>query len=144
MAFVEPEKLVQIQDGDKVSKVILIGELNEEQLPESVAAFVRSVQEFKAAAVNAGSVWWVNQGKTYRQERDGKFIWAPQTISSGATLGHHENVSRVQATDIVVHYANGSVVALGQVQAAAEESSKPTALENEQWGKDGWSAASAG
>lgn len=50
MASMGPEKLVDIQDGDRVSKVVMIGALDATDLPECVAAFVRRVEQFKKTA----------------------------------------------------------------------------------------------
>jgi hypothetical protein len=49
MESIEPEKLADIQDGDRVSEVVLIGALDAVVFRESVAGFVRKVQQFKAA-----------------------------------------------------------------------------------------------
>jgi hypothetical protein len=40
--------------------------------------------------------WWVNQGKTFKEEREGGYIWAPQRTKSGSNPYYFwENVSRV-------------------------------------------------
>lgn len=49
MASMGAEKLVDLQDGDRVSTVLIIGALNAVDLPERVAAFVRQVKQFKEA-----------------------------------------------------------------------------------------------
>ncbi|MCH8148069.1 MAG: hypothetical protein IH987_08775, partial [Planctomycetes bacterium] len=112
------EKLAEIQDGDQLAKVVLIGALDAEDFPQLIANFVRAVKRFKSEAVSTNLIWWVNQGKTFSIEQVGEYIWAPQSTKSGATSGHHKNVSKVHASDVIVHYANGSIVALGQAQTA--------------------------
>ena len=45
---------------------------------------------------NDRSFWWVNQGKTYVEERDGGYVWAPQRTKTGANPYYFwENVSPV-------------------------------------------------
>jgi hypothetical protein len=134
------DRLVSLEDGDRVSKVILIGTIDAPDFPIRVADFVRDVEQFKGSDRDTISVWWVNQGKTYAAERAGGYMWAPQKAKSGITFGHHENVSRVQRGDVVVHYANGSIVALGLVTAGGEPASKPRDLQDEEWGDQGWLA----
>ena len=84
-------------------------------------------------------VWWVNQGQTYEQERTGGFVWAPQRTDRGAVLGHWLNVSKLAKGDVVVHYANGQIRAIGSVTTDAVEAQKPTEL-GDSWGSDGYQA----
>jgi len=53
--------------------------------------------------------WWVNQGSTFDEMRERGLIWAPQRSKSGRTLFHWENVARVRAGDVVLHYADGAI-----------------------------------
>ena len=38
----------------------------------------------------------MNQGATYRQERDGGYLWAPKETKGGRVLGHHADLLRVR------------------------------------------------
>lgn len=45
-----------------------------------------------AALARSGApqaVWWVNQGRTYSDERDGGYIWAPSVTKAGRPASHH-------------------------------------------------------
>lgn len=63
--------------------------------------------------------WWVNQGRTYTEERDGEYVWASQ--ESGRLLQHHENVARLRPGDQILHYAGGAILALGTVTAPSAD-----------------------
>jgi hypothetical protein len=32
--------------------------------------------------------WWVSQNRTFRQEREGGYLWAPKTGSGGVVFTH--------------------------------------------------------
>ncbi len=84
--------------------------------------------------------WWVNQGHAYKAQRDGGYVWAPQRTRSGATLTHHSNVRLVSRGDIVLHYANKSIRALGLAKEDGHEEDRPGELPENAWGKDGYLA----
>lgn len=56
--------------------------------------------------------WWVNQGSTFDEGRERGMLWAPQRSKSGRALFHWENVSRVRAGDVILHYADGAIRAV--------------------------------
>jgi 5-methylcytosine-specific restriction enzyme B len=82
------------------------------------------------------SVWWVNQGQTFKAERAGGYIWAPETDRNGRVLAHHSALLECQPGDFIVHYASG-IRAIGIVQSAAESHDKPAALPQDSWGTPG-------
>jgi MoxR-like ATPase len=69
--------------------------------------------------------WWVNQGQTFSIERAGGYLWAGKLGATGAALDHHMNVSRLRVNDIVVHYADGFVKAVGRVSDTAIDAPRP-------------------
>ena len=73
--------------------------------------------------------WWVNQGDSYKQERQGGYVWAPQRMRDGRTAGHHANVRRVSRGDIVIHYAKGAIRALGVAEEDGREGGRPAELQ---------------
>lgn len=88
---------------------------------------------------NHPNFWWVNQGKTYQQERDGGLIWAPKLTKRGKELAHWTNVSKVKRGDIVFHYANGSLRAVSVSTEDAREGNKPSEIaEHGEWQRDGF------
>jgi energy-coupling factor transporter ATP-binding protein EcfA2 len=57
--------------------------------------------------------WWVCQGTTYKLEREGEFIWAPEVTRSGRPVSYHAAVASVRAGDLIVHYSNKVIRAVG-------------------------------
>lgn len=72
------------------------------------------------------NVWWVNQGGTYRNGRDGGFLWSPLVDPRGATQSHWTRMSDVRAGDVIVHYSSGSVRALGLATGTVYAAPQPT------------------
>src|SRR5690606_33405550 len=75
--------------------------------------------------------WWVNQGQSYETERDGGFMWAPLTHRAGRQMAHHRAMADLGIGDVVFHYAQGHVRAIGRVTGAAERKTHPTYRANE-------------
>jgi hypothetical protein len=82
-------------------------------------------------------VWWVNQGATYAAESAGGYLWAPSQTQAGYSVLHHTNVARLMPGNVIVHYANGAIRALGLVKDWPELRSKPRELSGGPWGEDG-------
>jgi hypothetical protein len=70
--------------------------------------------------------WWVNQGFTYRAERDGGYVWAPKLTKTGRSMHHHRNVAELRPGDLVLHYANTALRAFGVVTGPPSESPNPS------------------
>jgi hypothetical protein len=88
-----------------------------------IAAAVGSI--FDRETTSAPRVWWVNQGGTHAHERAGGYLWAPAKNKAGHALEHHTNVMRLRPGDVVVHYANGEIYALGRVAGQPEHRRRP-------------------
>ena len=82
--------------------------------------------------------WWVNQGQTYKQERQGGYIWAPQKGKNGLPFYHHVNVSQVHKGDVIWHYVDGKIVSISVALEDARESPKPAELVTDAWQVDGY------
>jgi hypothetical protein len=82
--------------------------------------------------------WWVNQGQTYKQERQGGYIWAPQKGKNGQPFYHHVNVSKVRKNDVIWHYVDGQIVAVSMALENAQESPKPAELKTDAWSTEGY------
>jgi len=85
--------------------------------------------------------WWVNQGRTYDQERKLGLIWAPQRNEQGATFFHWTNVLRVRAGDLLFSYADGAIRSVAIATSDGHEAPRPQELPENAWGKDGWAAS---
>lgn len=60
----------------------------------------------------APQYFWVNQGKTFKEERELGIIWAPQVNADGSSLAHWKSVLSVKPGDIVFSYAKAKIVAV--------------------------------
>ena len=113
-------------DAQALMWSVLQADLPEPATPEEL----RALRRYRGAAPN---VWWVNQGGTYDAERGDGYVWAPQKTRSGSVLSHHLNVSKLRDGDVVVHYAKGSIRALGRVISKAKKANRPSSLPSEAW-----------
>ena len=78
--------------------------------------------------------WWVNQNKTYRQEIDCGFLWAPK---SG--VWHHEILTEISPGDLVFSFKDTFISAIGVVQRSAQTMAKPDfGSHGENWSDIGW------
>ena len=82
-------------------------------------------------------VWWVNQGKTYNQERDGGYLWAPTVTKTGRPVAHHTAVSHLRPSDVVIHYSGGSIRALGHITTSPQTCPRPVELPDAPWAAEG-------
>src|SRR5688572_27862917 len=83
------------------------------------------------------TAWWVNQGATFAQEMKGGYVWAPTKTKAGHPVEHHANVSRLQPGDAIIHYAVGSIRAIGFVREKPELQQRPSELPGHVWSNDG-------
>ncbi|SDE38539.1 AAA domain (dynein-related subfamily) [Paenibacillus sp. UNCCL117] len=83
------------------------------------------------------SIWWVCQGTSYNSQKQEGILWAPLKDSRGKTPHHWETMKDVEVNDIILHYSNGALRAVSQVQAAAVERPKPASLSDQQWEETG-------
>src|SRR5438067_766775 len=63
-------------------------------------------------------VWWINQGRSYKFERAGGFVYAGRYAADGRELDHHTTVSFLAPGDVTLHAATGLLRAIGTVREA--------------------------
>ena len=130
---------------DFAEKQLVLDDYNE---PDSVATALKGQSSFMYVRVtdpqgavpqppDIPQVWWVNQGTNYREERDGDLIWAPLAAKDGRPKHHWTSLRGAEIGDRVLHYANGSIRAVGEVLAPAEEAPRPAGLSEEGWTREG-------
>jgi len=82
--------------------------------------------------------WWVNQGITYKEEKEGSFLWAPKQTTQGKKQHHWETMYQVQEGDIVFSYAKGSLRAFSSVIKTSYDYIRPFEQGNEvTWEREG-------
>ncbi|TIX78606.1 MAG: HNH endonuclease [Mesorhizobium sp.] len=80
--------------------------------------------------------WWVSQNQTFRQEREGGYLWAPKGGSGGVVFTHWSNMTLVQPGDVIFSYARQSIGAIGVASSAAYDAPQPAEFEGG-WNPDG-------
>jgi hypothetical protein len=63
--------------------------------------------------------WWVSQNQTYRHERTGGFLWAPNQTDAGLIPFHWATMNEVRPGDIIFSYGGGRIVAVAVANPAA-------------------------
>ena len=69
--------------------------------------------------------WWVDQNQTYRQEREGGYLWSPKRNANGARNPFYEFMREVAPGDLVFSFVDTRIVAIGTVTSYCYESPKP-------------------
>ncbi|ESZ70320.1 hypothetical protein X727_12455 [Mesorhizobium sp. L103C119B0] len=80
--------------------------------------------------------WWVSQNQTHKQEREGGYLWAPKSGSSGAVFTHWSNMTLVRPGDVIFSYADQSIGAIGVASSAAYDAPQPEEFQGG-WNNDG-------
>lgn len=83
------------------------------------------------------TTWWVNQGTTYVDARNSGHVWAPLLQKNGHAASHHAVLGEMAIGDVVIHYSNGSIRAIGLVKGEAEIKPRPTHHPEKEWEGDG-------
>lgn len=78
-------------------------------------------------------IFKVHQGKTFDAEHKGRYVWAP---SSG--IHHHEKMTEIHTGDIIFHYADCALVAIGEALSDCISYPQPSALYGHGWGNLGY------
>ena len=81
--------------------------------------------------------FWVNQKQTYKQERDGGYLWAPKRNSDGNQHWGWKTMEKVNPGDIIFNNVNGALRSYCIATSAAYDFTKPAELEQE-WEQLGW------
>ena len=100
-----------------------------------------TVVELSNEPVTSSAFWWVNQGTTYDRQHAGGYLWAPARTKNNAQPAHWKAVKQVAVDDIVFHYANSVIRAIGHVIEAGHDGTKPEDMGgNETWDLEGYTA----
>ena len=72
--------------------------------------------------LNSGQVvWWVNQGASNRREKAEGLLRAGTVVGGGRRVAHHDNMTRLQLGDVVLHYWDGAIRSASHVTRQAIE-----------------------
>lgn len=81
--------------------------------------------------------WFVNQGRSFKEELVGNFIYAPKYNAKGSSCDHWSNVEKVKKGDIIFCNKKGVIKAIGIAKSNGYESVIPASLKG-QWNQIGY------
>lgn len=88
------------------------------------------------------SVFYVFQGETYKHERDGGYVWSPQTAKNGSKNAGYTTMTYIRKNDFILHNRNGKIVAISVARTDCYEAAQPSELiaanTTVQWNNDGY------
>ena len=90
---------------------------------------------FMDAHLKTINIWWVNQGKTYLQEKKGGFIWAPIVNKNMTSFAHWDSMTHIKKGDIVINYSKKKIESISITKGTFFESKKE--LDETSWEKNG-------
>ncbi len=77
--------------------------------------------------------WWVSQNRTYHEEKNGGYLWAPKKTKTGKTIYHWETMRDVRKGDIIFSYFRQYIVSYSIAQGGAYDSNNPFRDAGEEW-----------
>ena len=82
--------------------------------------------------------WWVSQNQTYKHERNGEYLWAPNLDSGGKKPFHWASMNEVQQGDIIFSYVAQKIVSVSIAKTRAYDSQRPQEFKSQEtWKKEG-------
>lgn len=88
------------------------------------------------------TIFLVNQGKTYKYERAGSYIWSPKLNSAGNQNRGYNLMKSVRKGDYIIHNSGGKLSAISIVVEDCKSGRQPQELKTSQneyaWDDDGW------
>lgn len=81
--------------------------------------------------------WWVNQGQSYRQGLEGRFLWSPQVARDGRQRPYYSSMLQVAEGDAILHYSVSAIRAVGRALGAGVEATRPPGIPDA-WNEDGY------
>lgn len=83
----------------------------------------------------------MNQGQTYREERDGGYLWSPKRARNGSRRPYYDAMTQTALDDVVVHYVShrGALIGVSVVSGPVRSEEQPAELRRtDMWDDDGW------
>lgn len=88
------------------------------------------------------SIYLVNQGKTYKMEHAGGYIWSPKRNAGGWNNAGYKLMNEVRRGDFILHNSGGKISAISVVQRDCYDDTQPDELKTGQkeyeWDDDGY------
>lgn len=86
------------------------------------------------------AIFFVNQSKTYKEERNGSYLWSPKLNRRGMHNYGYDLMEEVKKGDFIIHNAGRQLTAISEVEEDCQSQDKPKTLNDEtnEWDNDGW------
>lgn len=88
------------------------------------------------------SVFLVNQGKTYKPEHDGGYLWSPKLAAGGKRNAGYDLMREVKRGDFILHNSGGKISSISIVKKDCYGANQPKEVKSGQseydWDDDGW------
>ena len=81
--------------------------------------------------------FFVFQNKSYSEEYNGGYLWAPQYGDNGRHCSHWDRMMDVRKGDLIIHSFMQKIIAISIAKEDVYASNRPTELPN-QWNREGW------
>jgi hypothetical protein len=89
-------------------------------------------------SITQRNYWVVNQGKTFTDEFEGGYLWAPITNKAGHQNTYYTNVTKVKKGDVIFSFVKGKLVAINTCEEEFVDCKNPLTNHKEDWISDGW------
>lgn len=80
----------------------------------------------------------VFQNQTYKSERVGQYLWAPQRTKAGNEIFHWSNMKKVEKGDIIFSMYKQHIVSVNTAGDKAYQAENPFQAFENPWEKEGW------
>lgn len=84
------------------------------------------------------SVYFVNQGKSYNEERRGGYVWSPQYTKSGNKNAGFTTMKSIKQGDFILHNNDAKIVAISIAETNCQDAKRPVELSSTDWVDDGY------
>lgn len=88
------------------------------------------------------AVYYVFQGETYKEERDGGYVWSPQRTASGHKNAGYTMMTKIRKGDVIIHNANSKILSISITENDYYEAKQPYELSiaktSSNWNNEGF------
>ena len=74
------------------------------------------------------SIFYVHQGETFSEEREGGYVWAPQLNKNGMKNVGYSLLTNICKDDFILHSVNGKIRAISVAECDCYEAAQPHEL----------------
>ena len=75
--------------------------------------------------LNDENIYFVSQGATFKEEKEGEYIWAPLKTRTGLSVHHWDRMEDIKLGDIIIHYENKKIFAISKAKTTYYLSKNP-------------------